>query len=72
MKLEDYRCDDCSNIWEVFKRGTDPEPCPRCGSENTHRKFPTPMVAGETPYRTLDKHGIPGKKIVSGPHYRSK
>jgi hypothetical protein len=30
------------------------------------------MVAGETPYRTLDKHGIPGKKIVSGPHYRSK
>jgi hypothetical protein len=46
--------------------------CTKCFSTKVKRKFPTPMIGGETPYKTLDKYGIPGKKIVSGKYYRSK
>ena len=71
-KMVDYRCDECSCIWEQFVDGTESVTCPQCASEKVHRKFPTPMVTGETPYKTLDKYGVPGKKIVSGNYYRSK
>lgn len=71
-KLNDYRCNECSRIFEAFVAQGDIVHCPQCGGEDTVRVIRPPMVGGETPYKTLDKYGVPSQRIVSGPHYRSK
>lgn len=74
-KFYDFKCDSCGNMWEEF---IDPPyedrhlMCLECHSTKVRRLISAPFVGGETPYKTLDKHGVPGTKVVSGPHYRSK
>jgi putative FmdB family regulatory protein len=73
-RLFDYECLVCSNIFEAFEiPNSEATPhCPACHSLETERKFPVPKIGGETPYKTLDKYGIPEPKVTSGPYWRSK
>lgn len=73
-RLFDYECLVCSHIFEAFEipNSAATPACPTCYSKETERKFPVPKVIGETPYKTLDKYGITGPKVTSGPYWRSK
>ena len=74
-KFYDFKCDSCGHRWEEYvdpNEGSRQLYCLECHSTKCRRIISAPMVGGETPYKTLDKHGIPGSKAVSGPHYRSK
>lgn len=71
-KIYDYRCNKCGHQWEDYRGEDDTPLCVMCMTTDVKRLISTPMIAGETPYKTLDKYGIPDKKIVSGPYHRSK
>lgn len=72
-KYHEFKCDNCGNRWTEY---TDEVIgnllCLQCNSTRTRRVISAPMVGGETPYKTLEKSHVPGNRIVSGPHYRSR
>ena len=70
--LNDYKCEACGHEWEDYCERDDTPLCVECYSTNVKRIVRAPMVAGETPYKTLDKYGVPGQKVTSGPYYHSK
>jgi hypothetical protein len=76
MIVHDFKCNICGHIMEdVSVRGHDDAPlCTECFSTDVKRIYRSvpPLVGYETPYRTLEKKGIPDKPIVSGKYYRSK
>lgn len=74
-KFFDFKCDNCGHRWEEYTSADDGSRhlmCLQCHSVKVRRLISAPMIGGETPYKTLDKHGIPESKIFSGPHHRSK
>jgi putative FmdB family regulatory protein len=73
-KWYDFTCEACGHTWEdMVKEGQDTPLCVQCYSTKVKRKFPTPMIGGESPYKTLEKSGIPdAKRIFSGPYHSSK
>jgi putative FmdB family regulatory protein len=44
MALYEYRCEDCDNVFEVFKKMKDqtPEVCPKCLQFNTKKLISAP------------------------------
>lgn len=71
-KYYDFKCDSCGHVWEEYAEENAVPLCLMCHSTNVRRLISAPMVGGETPYKTLDKHGIPDSKVFSGPYHRSK
>jgi len=51
MPTYDYKCKECGNVFEVFRRFSELDEqvdCPNCGSHKTERLFSIPYIEGET------------------------
>lgn len=51
MPTYDYKCKECGQVFEVFRRLSELDKevnCPNCGSEKTERVFSIPHIEGET------------------------
>jgi len=51
MPAYDYKCKECGNVFEVFRRFSElgkEIKCPNCGSEETDIVFSVPHIQGET------------------------
>ncbi len=49
MPIFEYRCNDCTTDFEVLQRTSDVDTsteCPRCGAENTIKRFSTFATSG--------------------------
>jgi len=72
LKIWDFKCQECGTEFEDLVPENTTPLCVSCFSTNVRKILAAPKVTGETPYKTLDKYGIPGKTVVSGKYYRSK
>ena len=76
MILADFKCLMCGHEMEdvAIQKHDDLPLCTECFSTNVKKVYrSSPMIGGQnTPFKMLERHGVPDKKIVSGPHYRSK
>jgi len=51
MPTYDYKCKECGNVFEVFRRFSELDRqvnCPNCGSGKTGIVFSVPYIEGET------------------------
>jgi putative FmdB family regulatory protein len=51
MPTYDYKCKECGNVFEVFRRFSELDEqvnCPNCGSEKIDMVFSIPHIEGET------------------------
>jgi len=51
MPTYDYKCNECGQVFEVFRRLSELDKevnCPNCGSKKTERVFSIPYIEGET------------------------
>ena len=51
MPTYDYKCKECGNVFEIFRRFSELDRqvnCPNCGSEKTDMIFSVPHIKGET------------------------
>jgi putative FmdB family regulatory protein len=49
MPLYEYHCNDCGDDFDKlvsFSQTNESQPCPSCGSQQTHKKISRPAVLG--------------------------
>ena len=49
MPLYEYHCNDCGEDFDKlvnFSQANEAQPCPGCGSSQTHKKISKPAVVG--------------------------
>lgn len=61
MKVFDYKCLNCSHIFEWWDYEPVPMDCPKCESANVLRLFPMPRLQEKRqPYDYIGKHRTDG------------